>query len=94
VGPFTSPFANLSYAEKVTVFSILESGGAGADVPPLVNALLVYAGLMTYSEAGVLDPSTGMLVAPPVGWSISSYGGVSDGHADFQGYYRNRRAAG
>jgi len=93
-GPFASGFANLSFAEKAGVFAIMDADPFDQGLAPLANSLLIYAGLMSYSEAGVLDPFTGTLVAPPVGWAISDYGGVSDGHADFQGYYRDRRSAG
>lgn len=92
-GPFASAFANLSFAEKAAVFQIMESGAAGAELVPLANSLLLYAGLMTYSEAPVLNPVTGELMGTPVGWTISSYDGIADGHADYQGYYRGRRAA-
>ncbi len=92
-GPFSSSFANLSFAQKAMVFSVMESGAAGPGLGPIVNSLLLYSGLMAYSEAGVLDPSTRTLVATPVGWTISSYGGVSDGHKDFQGYYKGNRTA-
>lgn len=92
-GPFASAFANLSFAEKAAVFQIMESGVAGAELVPLANSLLLYAGVMTYSEAPVLNPMTGELAMTPVGWILSSYDGVADGHADYQGYYRGRRAA-
>ena len=86
--PYSS-FSNLNFTQKTILFSALESSPAA----PLVGALLTYAALMTYSEAPVLDPATGQLVASPVGWAISSYEGVSDGRKDFKGYYRGLRAA-
>lgn len=92
-GPFSSPFANLSFPEKAVVFQLMESGAAGPGLGPIANSLMLYAGLMAYSEAGVLDPTTGTLVATPVGWTISGYGGISDGHRDHQGYYQGRRVA-
>ncbi|HVK98277.1 MAG TPA: hypothetical protein VM553_00620 [Dongiaceae bacterium] len=92
-GPFSSPFANLSFAEKAVVFQLMESGAAGPGLGPVANSLLLYAGLMAYSEAGVLDPATGTLVATPVGWTISGYRGISDGHRDYKGYYNGRRVA-
>jgi TAT (twin-arginine translocation) pathway signal sequence len=93
-GPYLSAFANLSFAEKGAVFSIMESGAAGPAVPALASSLLLYAALMSYSEAGVLNPMTGTLVAPPVGWAICDYQGISDGRVDYQGYYRERRSVG
>jgi len=93
IGPFAGRFPNLSFPEKVAVFSIMESGLAGAEVAALVTPLLTFAGLMTYSEAPALNPLTGQLLMPPVGWAICSYDGISDGRKDFKGYYKGRRAA-
>jgi len=92
-GPFPSAFANLSFMEKAAVFQLMESGALGAELVALANSLLLYAALMTYSEAPMLNPATGELAGTPVGWVISSYDGVSDGHADYQGYYRGVRIA-
>jgi len=91
-GPFQSSFANLSFAEKGIVFNLMESGAVMPGLAPLVNSLLLYAGLMTYSEAGFFDPNSGTLVAPPVGWAIAGYSGVSDGRKEYKGYYRGIRA--
>ncbi len=93
VGPFSAPFANLSFLEKTVVFSMIEGGALGPEAAALPGALITYAGLLSYSEAPVLDPATGQLAMTPVGWTISSYDGVSDGRKDFKGYYRGRRAA-
>lgn len=87
-GPFDSAFARLSFAEKVAVFSVLESDPALA---ALGGALPVFAAFTTYSEVGVFDPATRTLVGQPVGWAISGYGGTSDGRAEFRGYFQNRR---
>lgn len=92
-GPFSARFANLSWNEKVGVFSAMESGLAGAELVTLANALLLYTGLVSYSEAGVLNPLTGELIAEPVGWTISGYDGISVGRAEYKGYYRNQRFA-
>ena len=92
-GPFSARFANLTWNEKVAVFSAMESGLAGAELITLANALLLYSGLVSYSEAGVLNPLTGELIAEPVGWQISDYKGISVGRDDYQGYYRNQRFA-
>lgn len=92
-GPFQSAFANLTFAEKAVVFNLMESGAIGPGLDAVANSLILYAGLMAYSEAGALDPFTLTLLAPPVGWQLAGYGGVSDGHKDFQGYYQGRRFA-
>jgi hypothetical protein len=90
VGPFTSPFANLSFGEKVTAFAIMEGGLAGEELKPLAGVLPVLTAFTAYSEAGVFDPVTRSLAATPVGWTISGYDGVSDGHDDFKGYFEHR----
>jgi peptidoglycan hydrolase-like protein with peptidoglycan-binding domain len=91
IGPFVAPFANLKFPEKVSAFYAMESGLAGAEVIPLAGVLPVLTAFTAYSEAGVFDPFTRTLVATPVGWTISNYGGVSDGHDDLKGYFQNRK---
>jgi hypothetical protein len=87
-GAFLSPFAGLSFAEKVAVFQIMD----GTDsLKPLAGVLPVLAAALCYSEAGVFEPATRSLTAQPVGWIISSYTGVADGRDEFQGYFDNRR---
>jgi hypothetical protein len=91
VSPFGSPFANLKYAEKVSVLQIMDSTEAlkslGGVLPLLVAALC-------YSDAGAFDPATRSLTGTPVGWTISNYSGVSDGRDEFQGYFENKRNGG
>lgn len=86
--PFDSPFANLSYVEKAVVFSVIDS----IDQLKLLGGLLpLFVAYFCYSEAGVLDPATRTLTGHPIGWQLSHYTGVSDGRAEFLGYFRNRR---
>jgi hypothetical protein len=91
VGPFQSPFANLTFAEKVTVFGALESGAVDPALVPLAGLLPVFVAFTVYSEAGVFDPAAHAPVARPVGWTISGYEGVADGRDEFKGYFQNRR---
>ena len=91
VGPFGSAFANFTFGEKVTAFAIMEAGLAGEELKPLAGILPTLTAFTAYSEAGVFNPFTRTLVATPVGWTISGYDGVSDGHADFKGYFQDRR---
>ncbi len=87
-GPFSSPFANLSFQQKVAVFKYLDADPALAS---LASLLALAAALLSYSEAGVFDPQTRKLTGWPVGWTISEYQGVSRGHDEFKGYFQNRR---
>jgi|SRR5712691_11727580 len=88
-GPFLSLFARLSFAEKVTVFQIMD----GTDsLKPLAGVLPALVAYVCYSEAGVFDPTTRSLTGDPIGWAISSYTGVADGRDEFLGYFENRRS--
>lgn len=89
-GPFDSPFANLSFGEKATVFAVMESGQAGAELIPLGGVLPWLTGYIAYSEAGLLAPDCCTLSGLPVGWANTGYGGPADGHDDFQGYFEGR----
>jgi hypothetical protein len=82
-GPFLSPFARLSFPEKVKVFEVMES------LEPLKNlagVLPAVVAFLSYSEAGVFDPQTRTLIRQPVGWTISGYDGIADGRDEFKGY--------
>ncbi|MGZ0018205.1 hypothetical protein [Nitrosomonas sp. wSCUT-2] len=92
-GPFISPFANLAFPEKALVFALLESGQIDPSLKPLAGTLLQFAGFLAYSEAGVIDPMTGKLIATPLSWILTGYSGPADGHAEFLGYYRENRKA-
>ncbi len=88
LGAFVSPFARLSFGEKVAVFQIMD----GMDpLKPLAGVLPVFAAALAYSEAGVFDSRTRSLTGQPVGWTISGYEGVADGRDEFKGYFENRR---
>jgi len=89
-GPFNSPFANLSFNEKVVVFQIMD---ATDSLKPLAGVLPAFAAYICYSEASVLDRSTHTINGQPVGWSLSNYAGATDGFDEFLGYFENRRSA-
>lgn len=85
-GAFLSPFARLSFAEKATVFQIMDA----TDSLKLLGGLLpLFVAFFCYSEAGVFDPVTRSLTGRPVGWKLSRYEGVSDGRDEFVGYFGN-----
>jgi hypothetical protein len=90
VGPFNSPFANLSFNEKVVVFQIMD---ATDSLKPLAGVLPAFAAYICYSEASVLDRATHTITGQPVGWSLSNYEGATDGFDEFLGYFENRRRA-
>jgi hypothetical protein len=92
-GPYSAPFANLSFPEKVAVFSILEGGGVPELRPfvPLVGVLPQFVAFLVYSEVGVFDPKKRTLTGTPLGWTLSNYEGVADGRDEFKGYYQDRR---
>ena len=96
-GPFASPFARLSFANKGEVFRRFESDEAVTDNAPelkfVASILPGFVAFMSVSEAGVLDPVTGELTSRPVGWKLSRYPGPAEGHAEFKGYYQGRRRA-
>jgi hypothetical protein len=90
-GPFSAPFANLSFAEKGFVFATLEGSPAFEELRPLVGVLPGLVAFLAYSEVGVFNPATRSLVGQPVGWAISGYDGVADGRDELIGYFENRR---
>lgn len=88
-GPFLSAFANLAFAEKAVVFSILESLEPLKGLAGVLPGLVAY---LAYSEVGVFDPSTRTLTGRPVGWTLSNYEGVANGRDAFEGYFQHRRS--
>jgi hypothetical protein len=92
-GSFASPFANLWFAEKATVFAILEINPQFAPLRSVVGTLPGLVAFLSYSEVGVFDPGTRTLVGQPIGWTLSSYEGVAEGRDEFRGYFEHRRRA-
>jgi hypothetical protein len=84
VGPFQSPFANLAFPEKVVVLQIMD---ATDSLKVLAGVLPAFVAFFCYSEAGAYDPSTRSLTGDPLAWRLSSYQGVTDGRAEFRGYF-------
>jgi hypothetical protein len=89
-GSFSSPFANLSFPEKVAVFQIMDGTDALKYLAGVLPAIVAF---LCYSDAAVLDPVTRTLTGQPVGWTISRYSGTADGRPEFRGYFGNRRNA-
>jgi len=89
-GPFLSPFARLSFAEKAAVLSTMEEIDSLKSLAGVLPAIVAF---ITYSEASTFDPVARTVTGQPIGWSLSNFGGVADGRNDFQGYFRHRRTA-
>jgi hypothetical protein len=94
-GPFSSPFARLSFAEKAEVFKRFESDSAWNDTEfKFVSGILPgFVAFLAWSEAGVIDPETRRPKRRPVGWRLAKYDGPAEGHAELRGYYRGYRKA-
>jgi hypothetical protein len=96
-GPFVSPFARLSFAEKAEVFRRFEAdettSGVLNEVKFVSGILPGFVAFLAWSESGVLDPATRQPTSRPVGWQLSRYAGPAEGHRELKGYYQGRRAA-
>lgn len=85
-GPLSSPFANLSFAQKTVVFQIMDATPA----LELFGGLLpLFVAFFCYSEAGAFDPMTRSLTGEPLGWTLCNYQGVADGRNELLGYLPN-----
>ena len=94
-GPFSQPFARLSFDEKAEVFKRFESDSAWNDTEfKFVSGILPgFVAFLAWSEAGVIDPRTRRPTKRPVGWRLSRYEGPAEGHPELRGYYRGHRRA-
>lgn len=82
-GPFVSPFARLSYADKLKVFELIE----GIEpLKPAAGLLPIVVARLVYGEADAVDPATGTLRHRPLGWTLTGFDGPAAGHAEFKGY--------
>lgn len=54
------------------------------------GALLEFPAFGSYNEHAVFDPNAKDVTSTPVGWTLTDYGGVSDGWDDLIGYYQDR----
>ena len=94
-GPFTQPFARLTFAEKAEVFRRFEADPAWNDTEfKFVSGILPgFVGFLAWSEAGVIDPETRRPSKRPVGWRLAKFDGPAAGHPELRGYYRGHRKA-
>lgn len=92
IGPFANPFANLNWTQKREALIRLDAA------PPLNrtqitfagNALITLAAFGAFTEGNAYHRGERRLLRTPVGWQLTKYQGVSDGHPDFIGYYQDR----
>jgi hypothetical protein len=54
------------------------------------GALLEFPAFGAYNERAVFDAGTRELTGTPVGWTLTGYGGASDGWDELIGYYQGR----
>jgi hypothetical protein len=94
-GGFPSPFARLSFAEKVKVWELFESDPSadGTELRFVSGVLPAFVALVALSEAGVYDREKRELRERPVGWEITGYGGPAEGHDELKGYWHGFRSA-
>lgn len=92
IGPFSSPFANLTFTKKRQVLQDLDQSPLlnRSSIEFAANAVITLAALGAYSEVAKYDPRSKALRGRPIGWDLSQYGGVSDGWPEFIGYYQDR----
>jgi hypothetical protein len=94
-GTFASPFASLSFADKVRVFQTVEGlqvESAGS-IRFLVGNLPDLVAFVAYSEAGVYEAKRRRVRRRPVGWRLTHYAGVADGRKELKGYWKGRTEA-
>jgi len=89
-GPFSSPFACLSFAEKAAVFQFMD---ATPSLAPFSGVIAGIVAFLCYSDAGSFDPVTRTLTSTPLAWSLSNYSGTADGRAELRGYWLGRTHA-
>jgi hypothetical protein len=92
-GPFLSPFARLSFAQKAEAFRRIERDleATGSELGFVAGIGPGFATFLAFTEAGVLNPATRQPASRPVGWQLTSYAGPSDGWPELRGYYQGRR---
>ena len=90
-GAFLSPFARLSFEEKIEVFHRFETDTEGSELRFVSGIVIGAVGFLSHTEYGVFDTATGKLTGVPVGWTTSKYGGVAEGHDELKGYWQGRR---
>jgi hypothetical protein len=94
-GAFPSPFARLTFAEKVEALRRFESEPAAANTElRFVGAILPgFAAYLAMSEAPYWDRSSRTMTAKPLAWEITQYRGPTDITDELIGYWKGHRKA-
>ena len=96
-GGFPSPFARLSFDEKVEALKRFESEPATANSElRFVGAILPgFAAYLAMSEAPYWDRATRTMTGKPLGWEITGYRGPTDITDELRGsgYWKGHRKA-
>jgi hypothetical protein len=90
-GAFVSPFARLSFDEKIEVFHRFETDTEGSELRFVSGIAIGAVGFLSHTEYGVIDPATRQLTGTPVGWTTSKYAGIAEGRDEMKGYWQGRR---
>lgn len=104
-GAFPSPFARLAFADKATVWRVLEEdtrqitevqpGHSLGTLQFVFGVLPAFVNFFAFSEIDVYDPATRTLRHRPIGWDHGGYLGERtapvEGWDDFLGYYGGQR---
>jgi hypothetical protein len=93
-GQFVSPFARLSFADKVEVFRRFESDTEveASELRYISGILIGAVGFLSHTEWGAYDFQARRLKGIPVGWRTSKYSGIAEGRKELKGYFQGRRA--
>ena len=91
-GAFLSPFARLSFEEKIEVFHRFETETEGTELRFVSGILIGAVGFLSHTEWGAYDFEKRRLTGTPVGWRTSHYAGVAEGRRELKGYFQGRRA--
>ena len=94
-GTFASPFANLSFAKKAQCLSDdREPSGRERGLDPLPRRQPAGSRRVPcVFRSRRLRCEQTSLARAPLGWRLTRYAGVADGHKELKGYWQGRKAA-
>ena len=94
-GAFPSPFARLTFAEKVEALHRFESEPAAANTElRFIGAILPgFAAYLAMSEASYWDRASRTMTGKPLAWDVAQYRGPTDITDELIGYWKGNRKA-